>query len=82
MATLYYTPFQKDDPGELPSPDAIENILPDYKYIFYDPNRKKKDKPAETQLRKRWKKIVQLQLQNLVKELKSLLRLQLLIPAM
>ncbi|KAF6041482.1 CCDC33 [Bugula neritina] len=49
MATLYYTPFQKDDPGELPSPDAIENILPDYKYIFYDPNRKKKDKPAETQ---------------------------------
>lgn len=49
MATLYYTPFQKDDPGELPSPDAIENILPDYKYIFYDPNRKKKDKPADTQ---------------------------------
>ena len=24
----------------MPAPDAIENVLPDYKYIFYDPNRK------------------------------------------
>ena len=30
----------------MPSADAVENVLPDYKYIFYDPNRK--TKPKET----------------------------------
>ncbi|XP_067935846.1 coiled-coil domain-containing protein 33-like [Watersipora subatra] len=47
MATLYYAPFQRDESGELPAPDAIENVLPDYKYIFYDPNRKTKAKAKE-----------------------------------
>uniref|UniRef100_A0A0B7APK8 Uncharacterized protein n=2 Tax=Arion vulgaris TaxID=1028688 RepID=A0A0B7APK8_9EUPU len=51
MATLYYRPYTSEPikEGELPTFDAVESILPEYQYIFVDPNqdtaRSNKSKP-------------------------------------
>ncbi|KAL3875964.1 hypothetical protein ACJMK2_033859 [Sinanodonta woodiana] len=39
MATMYYRPYTSEPikDGEMPPIDAMENILPEYQYIFYDP---------------------------------------------
>ncbi|KAI8793726.1 coiled-coil domain-containing protein 33 [Biomphalaria glabrata] len=49
MATMYYRPYTSEPikDGELPPYDAVENILPEYQYIFVDPNPKSdRSKPA------------------------------------
>ncbi|KAK3089708.1 hypothetical protein FSP39_005805 [Pinctada imbricata] len=41
MATMYYRPYSSEPikDGEMPSYEAVESVLPEYQYIFVDPDK-------------------------------------------
>ncbi|GFR81182.1 coiled-coil domain-containing protein 33-like [Elysia marginata] len=46
MATMYYRPYTSEPikDGEMPPYEAVESILPEYQYIFVDPNNEDTDR--------------------------------------
>ncbi|GFO32174.1 coiled-coil domain-containing protein 33-like [Plakobranchus ocellatus] len=49
MATMYYRPYTSEPikDGEMPPYEAVESILPEYQYIFVDPNNEDTDRSAK-----------------------------------